>query len=82
MGRLTEFVIDLNHIGYAGKQTALVDSVQTINVMGSVEVVHDQRFTKPYTLVDDTLLIHPTAFVEHVRGQIDQAFIDSSEQDS
>lgn len=60
----------------------MVDSVQTINVMGSVEVMHDQRITKPYTLVDDTLLIHPTAFVEHVREQIDQAFLNNSELDS
>lgn len=82
LGRVTGFVIDLKHIGYAGKKTAMVDSVQTINVMGSVEVMHDQRFTSPYTLVDDVLLIHPTAFVEQVRGQIDQAIIDRSEQDS
>ena len=78
LGRLTGFVIDLKHIGYAGKKTAMLDSVQTINVMGSVEVKHDQRFTNPYTFVDDTLLIHPTAFVERVRGQIDQAFGDSA----
>lgn len=82
LGRLTGFVIDLKHIGYAGKKCALVDSVQTINLMGNVEVKHDQRFTKPYTLVDDILLIHPTAFVAHVRGQIDQALIDSAASDS
>ena len=76
LGRLTGFVIDLKHIGYAGKKTAMLDSVQTINVMGSVEVKHDQRCTNPCTFVDDTLLIHPTAFVERVRGQIDQAFVD------
>ncbi len=75
LGRLTGFVIDLKHIGYAGKKCALLDALQTINVMGNVEVKHDQRFTKPYTLVDDILLIHPTAFVEHVRGQIDSAFL-------
>ena len=44
LGRLTGFVIDLKHIGYAGKKCAMLDSVQTINVMGSVEVKHDQRF--------------------------------------
>ncbi len=82
LGRLTGFVIDLKHIGYAGKKSAMIDSVQTINVMGNVEVKHDQRFSKPYTLLDDILLIHPTAFVEHVRGQIDNAFIDSTEDDS
>ena len=82
LGRLTGFVIDLKHIGYAGKKSAMLDSVQTINVMGSVEVKHDQRFSKPYTLVNDILLIHPTAFVEHVRGQIDNAFIDSAEKDA
>ena len=82
LGRLTGFVIDLKHIGYAGKKCAMLDSVQTINVMGSVEVKHDQRFSKPYTLVNDILLIHPTAFVEHVRGQIDNAFIDSAEKDA
>ena len=71
LGRLTGFVIDLKHIGYAGKKCALLDSVQTINLMGNVEVKHDQRFSKPYTLVDDILLIHPTAFVEHVRRQVD-----------
>ena len=76
LGRLTGFVIDLKHIGYAGKKSALLDSVQTVNVMGNVEVKHDQRFSKPYTLVDDILIVHPTAFVEHVRNQIDQAFID------
>ncbi len=81
LGRLTGFVIDLNHIGYAGKKCALVDSVQTINLMGNVEVKHDQRFSKPYTLVDDILLIHPTAFVEHVRGQIDKAFVGSAGND-
>ena len=79
LGRLTGFVIDLKHIGYAGKKCAMVDSVQTINVMGNVEVKHDQRFSKPYTLVNDILLIHPSAFVEQVRGQIDKAFIDSAE---
>lgn len=82
LGRLTGFVIDLKHIGYAGKRRALLDSIPTINLMGSVEVKHDQRFTKPYSLVDDILLIHPTAFVEHVRGQIDRALIDSVEDDS
>ena len=76
LGRLTGFVIDLKHIGYAGKKCALVDSVQTTNLMGNVEVKHDRRFSKPYSLVEDILLIHPTAFVEHVRGQIDQAFVD------
>ena len=78
LGRLTGFVIDLKHIGYAGKKCAMVDSVQTINLMGNVEVKHDQRFTKPYTLANDILLIHPTAFVEQVRGQIDKAFVDGS----
>ena len=82
LGRLTGFVIDLKHTGYAGKKCAMLDSVQTINVMGNVEVKHDQRFSKPYTLVNDILLIHPTAFVEHVRGQIDNAFIDSAEKDA
>ena len=77
LGRLTGFVIDLKHIGYAGKKSAILDSVQTINLMGNVEVKHDQRFSKPNTLVNDILLIHPTAFVEQVRGQIDKAFIDS-----
>ena len=81
LGRLTGFVIDLKHIGYAGKKCALVDSVQTINLMGNVEVKHDQRFSEPYTLVDDILLIHPTALVEHVRGQIDRAFIGDAEAD-
>ena len=81
LGRLTGFVIDLKHIGYAGKKCAMLDSVQTINIMGNVEVKHDQRFSKPYTLVNDILLIHPTTFVEHVRGQIDKAFIDSAEED-
>lgn len=81
LGRLTGFVIDLKHIGYAGKKRALLDSVPKINLMGNVEVKHDQRFTKPYTLVDDILLIHPTAFVEQVRGQIDQALIDGAEGD-
>ena len=80
LGRLTGFVIDLKHIGYAGKKSAVVDSVQTINLMGSVEVKHDQRFSEPYTLVDDILLIHPTAFVEHVRGKIDKALIDNAEE--
>lgn len=80
LGRLTGFVIDLKHIGYAGKKSALIDTVPTTNSMGSVELVHAQRSTSPYTLVDDVLLIHPTAFVQHVRGQIDQAFIDTSEQ--
>ena len=82
LGRLTGFVIDLKHIGYAGKKCAILDSVQTINLMGNVELKHDQRFTKPYTLVDDILLIHPTAFVEHVRGQIDKAFIDRSDEEA
>ena len=82
LGRLTGFVIDLKHIGYAGKKSAMIDSVQTINVMGNVEVKYDQRFSKPYTLVDDILLIHPTAFVEHVRGEIDKAFIDRIEEDA
>ena len=61
LGRLTGFVIDLKHIGYAGKKCALLDSVQTINLMGNVEVKHDQRFSTPYTLVDDILIVHPTA---------------------
>ena len=82
LGRLTGFVIDLKHIGYAGKKCAMVDSVQTINLMGNIEVKHDQTFSKPYTLVEDILLIHPTAFVEHVRGPIDKAFIYSGEDDS
>ena len=82
LGRLTGFVIDLKHIGYAGKKSAMVDSVQTINVMGNVEVKHDQLFAKPYTMVNDILLIHPSAFVEHVRGQIDKAFIDSAKRDT
>jgi hypothetical protein len=77
LGRLTGFVIDLKHIGCAGKKCALLDSVQTINLMGNVEVKHDRRFSKPYSLVDDILLIHSTAFVEHVRGQIDRAFVDN-----
>ena len=58
--------------------SAMLDSVQTVNLMGNVEVKHDQRFSMPYTLVDDILIVHPTAFVEHVRNQIDQAFIDSA----
>lgn len=78
LGRLTGFVIDLKHIGYAGKKSALLDSLQTVNVMGNVEVKQDQRFAKPYTLLDDILIIHPTAYVELVRNQIDQAFIDSA----
>ena len=78
LGRLTGFVIDLKHIGYAGKKCALLDSAQTINLMGNVEVKHDQRFSAPFTLVDDILIVHPTAFVEHVRNQIDQAFVDSA----
>lgn len=78
LGRLTGFVIDLKHIGYAGRKCALLDSVPTINLMGNVEVKHDQRFSNPYTLVDDILLIHPTAFVEQVREQIDQAFIETA----
>ena len=82
LGRLTGLVIDLKHIGYAGKKCAMVDSVQTTNLMGSVEVKHDQRFSNPYTLVDDILLIHSTAFVEHVRGQIDKAFVDNAEEES
>ncbi len=73
LGRLTGFVIDLKHIGYAGQKCALLDSVQTINLMGSVEVQHVQRYAEPYTFANDMLLIHPTAFVEHVRGQIDNA---------
>lgn len=79
LGRVTGFVIDLKHIGYAGKKCALVDTIQTINQMGNIEVKHDQRFTKPYSLVDDILVIHPTAFVEHVRGQLDTAFVDRAE---
>ena len=79
LGRLTGFIIDLKHIGYAGKKTALLDSMATTNMMGSVEVRHDQRFSQPYSMVDDTLLIHPSAFVEHVRGQIDRAFIGSAD---
>lgn len=75
LGRLTGFVIDLKHIGYAGKKCALLDSVQTINMLGSVEVEHNQRIAQPYTLSDDILLIHPTSFVEHVRSQIDRAFM-------
>ncbi len=82
LGRLTGFVIDLKHIGYAGKKCALLDSLQTINVMGNVEVKHDQRFSKPYTLVDDILVIHPTAFVERVRRQIDNALIDNAPTDA
>ena len=73
LGRLTGFIVDLKHIGYAGKKTALLDAVLTVNLMGSVEVRHEQRLAQPYTLVDDTLLVHPTAFVEHVRTRIDQA---------
>ena len=76
LGRLTGFVIDLKHIGCAGKKCALLDSVQTINLMGSIEVKHQQRLAKPYTMVDDILVIHPSAFVEHVRGQIDSALLD------
>ena len=76
LGRLTGFVIDLKHIGYAGKKCAMVDSVPTINLMGNGALKHDQRFSTPYTMVDDILLIHPTAFVEQVRGQIDRAFAD------
>ena len=82
LGRLTGFVIDLKHIGYAGKKCALLDSLQTINVMGNVEVKNDQRFSKPYTLVDDILVIHPTAFVEYVRSQIDNAIIDNARADT
>lgn len=82
LGRLTGFVIDLKHIGYAGKKCALRDSLQTINVMGNVEVKHDQRFSKPYTLIDDILVIHPTAFVERVRSQIDIVFIDNAQADT
>ena len=74
LGRLTGFIVDLKHIGYAGKKTALLDAVLTVNLMGSVEVRHEQRIAQPYTLVDDTLLVHPTAFVEHVRTRIDRAF--------
>ena len=80
LGRLTGFVIDLKHIGYAGKKSAILDSVQTINVMGNVEVKHDHQFNQPYTLVDDILVVHPTAFVQYVRGQIDKAFIDGSDE--
>ena len=75
LGRLTGFVIDLKHIGYAGKKCALLDAALTVNLMGSVEVQHEQRFAQPYTLVDDTLIIHPSAFVEHVRSQIDGALM-------
>ncbi|MCY4020151.1 MAG: hypothetical protein OXG39_12160 [Chloroflexi bacterium] len=82
LGRLTGFVIDLKHIGYAGKKSAILDSVQTINLMGNVEVKHDQRFSKPYTLVNDILFIHPTAFVDQVRGQIDGAFVNSAAGDT
>ncbi len=82
LGRLTGFVIDLKHIGYAGIKCALLDSAPTINLMGNVEVQHDQRFTQPYTLINDILVIHPTAFVEHIRGQIDNAFVDSVVNDS
>ncbi len=82
LGRLTGFLIDLKHIGYAGKKCALLDSLPTINLMGNVEVQHDQRFSKPYTLVNDILLIHPTAFVEEVRGQIDKVFLASPSEDS
>jgi len=82
LGRLTGFVIDLKHIGYAGKKCAVIDTVPTINLMGNVEVKHERRFSKPYTFVDDILLIHPTAFVEQVRGQIDKAFIDSAADDA
>lgn len=82
LGRLTGFVIDLKHIGYAGKKRALLDSVPTINMMGNVAVKHDQRFSMPYTLVDDILVIHPTAFVERVRRQIDIAFIDNAQADT
>ncbi len=82
LGRLTGFVIDLKHIGYAGKKRAQLDSLQTINVMGNVEVKHDQRFSQPYTMVDDILLIHPTAFVEHVRGQIDKALTVGTEEEA
>lgn len=82
LGRLTGFVIDLKHIGYAGKKCALLDSLQTINVMGNVEVKNDQRFSKPYTLVDDILVIHPTAFVDFVRSQIDNAIIDNARADT
>jgi len=82
LGRLIGFVIDLKHIGYAGKKCALLDSLQTINVMGNVEVKHDQRFSKPYTMMDDILVIHPTAFVERVRGQIDKDLSDSTRVDA
>ena len=41
LGRLTGFVIDIKHISYAGKKCALLDSVQTINLMGNVEVKHE-----------------------------------------
>lgn len=82
LGRLTGFVIDLKHIAYAGKKSAILDSVQTINLMGNVEVKHEQRFSKPYTLLNDTLVIHPKAFVDHVRGQIDKTFVDSATRDA
>lgn len=80
LGRLTGFVIDLKHIGYAGKKCALLDSIPAINLMGNIEVQHDQRFTQPFTLVNDMLLIHPTAFVEQVQGQIDKAFVASASE--
>ena len=79
LGRLTGFVIDLKHIGYAGKKCALLDSVQTINMLGSIAVQHSQRMAEPYTMSDDILVIHPRAFVEHVRGQIDRAFVGGNE---
>lgn len=82
LGRLTGFVIDLKHIGYAGKKCAVLDSVPTVNLMGNVEVKHEQRFAKPFTMADDILVIQPTAFVEHVRRQIDKAFFESALEDS
>lgn len=79
LGRLTGFVIDLKHIGYAGKKCALVDALPTVNMMGGVEVRHEQRFAQPYSLLDDILVIHPTAFVEHVRRRIDEALVDDAQ---
>lgn len=78
LGRLTGFVIELKHIGYAGKKCALADSVRTINFMGNVEITHEQRFAQPYSMDKDILIIHPTAFVEQVRTQIDSAFANRS----
>ena len=78
LGRLSGFAIDLKHIGYAGKKCAVVDSVPAINMIGNVEIQHDQRFSKSYSMADDTLVIHPTAYVEHVRGQIDRALFEQA----